>query len=61
MFSQQLIANSQHTKGTKYSLPVLLIRLCKNFLPDEKFFEHDKVLVTAECITSAYNSWLHSI
>jgi len=33
MFLQQLIANSQRTRGVKYSLPFLITRLCRNFLP----------------------------
>jgi len=48
-------------RGAKYSLPILVTRLCRNFLPDEVFAEYDQVLVTTEHITSAYNSYLHSI
>jgi len=58
---QQLLANSQRTRGAKYSLPILLTRLCRNILPDEAFAEYDQVLVTTERITSAYNSCLYSI
>ena len=58
---QQLLANSQRTRGAKYSLPILVTRLCRNFLPDEAFTEYDQVPVTTERITSAYNSCLHSI
>ena len=61
MLLQQLIANSQRTRGAKYSLPVLVTRLCRNFLPDAEFFEYNRVLITPECISSAYNSNLHSI
>ena len=61
MLLQQLIANSQRIRGAKYSLPILLTRLCRNFLSDVEFFEYDRVLVTLECITSVYNNYLHSI
>ena len=61
MLSQQLIANSQRARGAKYYLLILVTRLCRNFLPDEEFSEYDRVLVTPECIISAYNSCLHSI
>ena len=61
MLLQQLIANSQRTRDVKYSLPVLVTRLCRNFLPDVEFVEYDRVLVTPERITSVYNSCLHSI
>jgi len=61
MLLQQLIANSQRTRGAKYSLPILVTRLSQNFLPDAEFIAYDRVLVTPECITSAYNSCLHSI
>ena len=33
----------------------------QNFLPEAEFIEYDRVLVTPERITSAYNSCLHSI
>jgi len=58
---QQLIANFQRTRGVKYSLPVLVTRLCRNFLPNAEFFEYDRVLATPERITSAYNNHRHSI
>ena len=58
---QQLLANSQRTKGAKYSLPILVTRLCRNFLPAETFAEYDRVFVSPERITSAYNNCLHSI
>jgi len=41
MLLQQLIANSQRTRSVKYSLPVLVTRLCGNFLPDAEIFEYD--------------------
>jgi len=43
---QQLLANSQHTRGVKYSLPILVTRVCRNFLLDKDFSEYDQVLVT---------------
>ena len=58
---KQLIANSQRTRGAKYSLPILVTRLCKNFLSDENFSEYDRVLVIPKYITSTYNSCLHLI
>ena len=58
---KQLLANSQRTRGAKYSLPILITRLCRNFLPDMAFAEYDQVLITTERITSAYNSCLYSI
>ena len=58
---QQLFANPQRIRGAKYSLPVLVTRLCRNFLPDAEFIKYDRVLVTPERITGAYNSCLHSI
>ena len=56
---QQLLANSQRTRGAKYSLPILVTRLCRNFLPTETFAEYDRVFVSPECITSTYNSCLY--
>ena len=38
-----------------------MTHLYRNFLLDEAFAEYDRVLVTAKCITSAYNNYLHSI
>ena len=58
---QHLIANSQHIRGAKYSLPILVTRLCRNVLLDADFFEYDRVLIIPKCIISAYNSCLHSI
>jgi len=58
---QNLISNSQRTRGAKYSHPVFITRLCRNFLPDEKFSAYDRVFVTPEMITSTYNRCLHSI
>jgi len=58
---QHLISNSQHTRGVKYSHPVLVTRMCRNFLPDEEFLAYDRVFVASERITSAYNSCLHSV
>ena len=45
---QQLLANSQLMRGAKYSMPILVTRLYRNFLPDEDFSEYDRVLVTPE-------------
>ena len=61
MLLQQLIANSQRTRGAKYSLPVMVTRQCRNILPDAEFFEYDRVLITPKRITNAYNSYLHLI
>ena len=60
MLLQQLIANSQRTRGAKYFLLVLVTRLCRNILPDAEFFEYDSTS-NPERITSVYNSCLHSI
>jgi len=60
MLLQQLIINSQRTRGAKYSLPVLMTRLYRNFLPDMEFIAYDRVLVTPKHIISACNSFLHS-
>ena len=49
---QHLIANSQGTRGAKYSHPVLVTRLSKNFLPDEEFSAFNRVFVAPERITS---------
>ena len=35
--------------------------MCRNFMPDEVFPDYDRVFVFPERITSAYNSYLHSI
>jgi len=56
-----LITNSTHTKGAKYSHPILVTRLCKNFLPDEVFSSYDRVFIAPEWITGAYNSCLHAV
>jgi len=56
-----LITNSTFTRGAKYSHPVLITRLCKNFLPDAVFHSYNGVFVAPERATSAYNSCLHSI
>ena len=58
---QQLIANTQRTRGAKYSLPVPVTHLCRNFLSDEVFSRYDRVSVSPEFITIAYNSCFHSI
>ena len=56
-----LITNSQRTKSAKYLHPVLVTRLCRNFLPYVVFSTYDRVFVVPECITSAYNSCLHAV
>ena len=56
-----LITNSTRTRGAKYSHPVLVTRLCKNFLPDNVFDFYDRVFVATERLTSAYNSCLHAV
>ena len=38
-----------------------MTRLCKNFLPDNVFDSYDRVFVTPEWATSAYNSCLHAV
>ena len=58
---QKLITNSQRTKGAKYSHPVFVTYLCRNFLLDEIFSAYDRVFVASERITSPYNSCLHAI
>ena len=58
---QNLVSNSQCTRGEKYSYPILVTGLCRNFLPDEKFLTYDRVFVASERITSAYNSFFHSV
>ena len=56
-----LITNSQRIKGAKYSHPILVTRLCRNFLPDEVFSAYNRVFVAPECIKSAYNNCLHAV
>ena len=56
-----LITNSQRTKGAKYSHPVLVTRMCRNFLSDEVFSASDWVFMSPERKTSSYNSCLHAI
>ena len=56
-----LITNSQRTKGAKYSYPVLVTHLCRNFLPYEVFSAYDRVFVVLKWITSAYNSCPHVV
>ena len=58
---QHMIGNFQHTRGAKYSHPVLVTRLCRYFLPDEVFSSYDRVYIFTERITSAYNSCLHAV
>ena len=55
------ITNSTRTRGAKYSHPVLITRLCGNFLPDAVFDSYDRVFVAQEWATSAYNSCLHAV
>ena len=49
---QQLIANSQCTRAVKYSLPILITHLCRNFSLDEVFLGYDRVFVSPERIVS---------
>ena len=56
-----LITNSQRIKGAKYSHPILVTRLCRNFLLDKVFSAYDRVFVAPECIMSAYNNCLHAV
>ena len=56
-----LIANSIRTKSAKYSCPILVTRLFKDFLPDKVFNTYDRVFVASEWITNAYNSCLHTV
>ena len=56
-----IITNSTRTRGAKYSHPVLITRLCRNFLPNAIFDSYDRVFVAPERATSAYNSYLHAI
>ena len=56
-----LITNFTCTKGAKYSHPVLMTHLCRNFLPDKVFSSYDRVFVAPERITSADNSCLHIV
>ena len=55
-----LITNSTRTRGAKNSYPILVTRLCKNFLPDV-FDSYDRVFFAAERATSAYDSCLHAV
>jgi len=56
-----IITNSTRTRGAKYSHPVLVTRLCRNFLPYAVFDSYDRVFVAPERATSAYNSCLHAV
>ena len=56
-----IITNSTRTRGAKYSHPVLITRLCRNFLPDAVFDSYDRVFVAQERATSSYNSCLHAV
>jgi len=56
-----LITNSHCTQGAKYSHPVLVTRLCRNFLPYAVLSSYDRVFVALERVTSTYNSYLHAI
>jgi len=58
---QHLIFSSQRTRGAKYLPPILVTRLCRNYLPDEEFSGYDRAFGASESITSAYNSCLHSV
>ena len=56
-----LITNSMRTRGARYSHPVLVTHLCKNFLSDNVFDSYDRVFVAPEQATSAYNSYLRAV
>jgi len=56
-----ILDNSSRTRGAKYSHPVLITRLCRNFLPDAVFDSFDRVYVVAEKPTSAYTGCLHAL
>jgi len=56
-----LITNSTCTRGAKYSHPVLVTRLCENFLSDNVFDSYDRVFVAPEKAMSTYNSCLHAV
>ena len=56
-----MIANFQRTQDAKYPHPVIVTRLCRHFLPDEVFSAYDRVHVSIERLTSAYNSFLHVV
>ena len=56
-----IITNSTRARSAKYSHPVLIACLCRNFLPDAIFDSYDRVFVAPERATSAYNSCLHAV
>ena len=57
----RLITNSTQTRGVKYSHPVLVTYLCKNFLPDDVFDSYDHVFIAQEQATGTYNSCLYAV
>ena len=58
---EKIIANSERTHGSKFSLLVLVTRLCMVFLSDEQFSQFDRVYVAPEQISKVYNSCLYSV
>ena len=56
-----ILDNSSRTRGAKFSHPVLITRLCRNFLPDDVFDSFARVSVVAEKPTSAYTGCLHAL
>jgi len=56
-----ILDNSSRTRGAKHSHPILITRLCKNFISDAVFNTFDRVLVTVERPTSSYNGCLHAL
>ena len=56
-----ILDNSSRTRGAKYSHPVLITRLCRNFIPDAVFNSFDRVYVIAERPTSSYTGCLHAL
>ena len=45
---QSLVTNFQRTRGANYSLPVLVTRLCRNFLSEEVFSAFDLAKSSSE-------------
>ena len=56
-----ILDNSSRTRGAKYSHPVLITRLCKNYIPDDVFDSFPRVYVVAERPTSSYTGCLHAL
>jgi len=58
---QQINAKSQHTRGSKYSLPILVTHLYRVFLLGEEISFYDRAYVVLEHISGTSNSCLHSV